>query len=210
VKGSVLAFTLVLAVADSTIGSTTSEASTPDATIHDPRACPALFGDDVERARIARFKARSVGEVSAQNDLVTVMHSVAAWRDVTVHRRHGLSVTSIEHVKVTAPSGAVTHELVALIDVGERALPKESTCATGLYALTPDDSIGDRGFVLHLDARGILVELDGQLGWLPVPGKSTPRTRLVWRSSVDSSVDERMVSKRAPTAPVAVRTFKRL
>jgi hypothetical protein len=184
--------------------------SSSDATIHDPRACPALFGDDEARAGIARFRTRAVGEISVQNNLVTIVHSVAAWREVTVHRRRGLAVASIERVHVKAPSGAVHDELVALVDVTEQAMPKGGDCVPGLYALTADDTIGERGFVVLVDPRGVLVELDGQLGWLAGPTQRAPRSRLVWRSSFDSAVDEPLVAKRTGKSPLAVRTFRRM
>jgi hypothetical protein len=209
-NSAVLTVGLLLALADAdSLPAISPSATAPPETIHDPRTCPALFGDDDARAQARAFRERVVGEISVQNDIVTMVHSVSAWRDVSLHRRHGLTVSSIERVKVIAPSGAVSEEQVALVDVTESALPKGSTCSTGLYALSPDDSVGERGFVLLVDTRGVLVELDGRLGWLYWPAQRVPRSRLVWRSSFDSSAHEPLAKKRTSKTPLTARTFRR-
>lgn len=197
-----LASLVLWAIASQAAGTASSTTSEQGAPILEPRSCPALFGDAASVARVNAWRKIEVAEI-ANGEVLTIIHGVAAWRELVVHRRQGIRV--VETTLLDVEGAARTDAPFALLEVTAPALP--AGCASGVYAVSADDMLGDRGLVVHVDPRGALVELDGRIGWLLAPAVRAPRTRLVWASSSESPKEEpHLTAEQSATAP---RVFRR-
>lgn len=193
---------VVWALAGQTAPGPSSTGNADEAPILDPRSCPALFGDASAVKRVEGWRKVEVAEI-APGEVLTIIHGVAAWRELVVHRRQGIRVVETALLDVEGvPKSDVPF---ALVEVTAPALP--AGCVGGTYAVSTDDMLGDRGLVVHVDGHGALVELDGRIGWLLAAGVRPPRTRLVWASSSETpQEDPRLTAAAAATPP---RTFRR-
>lgn len=91
------------------------------------------------------------------------------------------------------PQAEVARERVARVKLSESWA---SLCGQDSVVVRVDDSLGERGRVLHIDRRGLLTHLGGQLVWLGRVGAEAPVFRTTWQSSF--SVSTETVSKPAP------------
>jgi len=197
-----LASVVLWAVASHAAGAPSTTTTDESAQILDPRSCPALFGDAASVSRVNAWRKAEIAEI-ASGEVLTIIHGVAAWRELVVHRRQGIRV--VETAFLDVEGAARADAPFALLEVTAQALP--AGCTSGVYAVSADDMLGDRGLVVHVDARGALVELDGRIGWLLAPATRAPRTRLVWASSSESPAEEpHLTAEPAATAP---RVFRR-
>lgn len=87
-----------------------------------------------------------------------------------------------------------SREVVARIDLSDRWA---SLCGQSSLILRVDDAIGAGGRVLHIDRRGVLAHLGGELVWLGKLGASVPAFRTTWRSHFSVSTDTAGVKKPA-------------
>lgn len=147
-----------------------------DGTADRPRAaeaCPEIFGSHEAREENAAYRKAHLHGVDFTEKRLEIVHSVGRWR-----RPKNMAMSGIKLVDVTVEDSG--RPPLAIVEVGESL---ESLCKPGTYALATDDALGQSGQVLNVDARGVLVEQGGKLGFLPWDGHPPPQqVRIVWRS----------------------------
>ncbi|MBN2496338.1 MAG: hypothetical protein JXR96_17220 [Deltaproteobacteria bacterium] len=139
--------------------------------LHDRTDCQRLFGD---QARIERNRAERHAELSSVQEgsfAIQVVHSVDWSRPASVE------FDGLQLVETYLGPG---RQPTAVFELSEDLAPPG--CQPGLYALRKDDAIGKRCQVLAVLHDLVLLEVEGQLGYVLEDDEPEPIWRLIWRS----------------------------
>jgi hypothetical protein len=136
------------------------------------RECPELFGDQDDRDENRLTREESLESVKVCKYAINLVHT-ADWR-----RPKKVQLEGLELIDICIEEGRTPLAVLRLEEPLE-----EIECEPGLYIVKVDDSIGADVQVLYILENVLLLEYDGQLGYLVVEGEKMPMWRLIWRST---------------------------
>ncbi|MCA9539212.1 MAG: hypothetical protein KC620_10025 [Myxococcales bacterium] len=137
----------------------------------DARACPDLFGDVEDRSENRAWRKRMLSWVEQRGPVVEITHSTT-WK-----RPFYLEFAGIELME----TGEQDNKRYAIIRVGADR-PAAIDCEPGDYLVHVDDALGRQGRVLAVLDGSLLIDFDGQLGYLMTAEAEPPVWQMVWRS----------------------------
>jgi hypothetical protein len=130
-------------------------------------ACPDLFGDPETRAENRRERRALLELVDVSPHAITIVHS-GHWRAPEPIEFAGIELVTSKRRRR------------AIVELGEELAA--FGCPLGQYALRVDDTIGGSARVVSILDELVLVEHEGELRYLDLPGATTPYFSMVWAS----------------------------
>lgn len=143
----------------------------PEREIRDAAMCPGLFGDRTRWETNRTLREADLFDVEDRDDVVEITHR----RDWDSPFYLEFTAFSVEQIDLErAPPTAV-------VEIDSEAI-RDVSCPSGLYRVSVDAALGEKGRVLGVFGRGLLVEYGGGLGYLLTDSALPPTWQMVWRS----------------------------
>ncbi len=132
-------------------------------------ACPALFGDPLLEQENRQRRESLLESIRVWEHSIDVVYH-GPWEEPQPLDYRG--------IKLLQTFAGDSCEATAVLEVTDEA--GELGCAAGDYAVTRDASVGREGRILAVLDEVVLLEQDGELGYLAVEGQEPPLFRMVW------------------------------
>ena len=162
--------TLALACGWANPGLADSATGPAVATINAGKNCPKLFGGPSVLHQNAQRRAQRIERVEKTKIGYRVFHHKGSWAEPRTMKLKGVKVVGTRMVQ---------DRQEALVEVRDG---EQIGCASGIYALGQDQSVGQLGSIVAVEQSVVLIDAGEELGVVPVKDNLVPKIEAVWRS----------------------------
>lgn len=173
--------------------------------VYETAECEAIFGDDNAIDNNQRYRQSVLEKVGGRNGSYYIIHHARGWKQPAKTQFIGLALETIEFDDEEG-------EFFALFEISSE-VAEPFGCEAGFYRVTRDDSIYGDSSVLSIKRNLVLIEHDGDLGYMAAcadPLGVPKGFRMVWQSNWTLSREkERSSVRRSSRSSRRRRKYRR-